>query len=468
MPEKLTDHIKMPAYVRVAESILEKITSGFYKQNALLPSERILAAEYQTSPIVINKALNILAEQKVIEKIPRKGNVVKGQLRVNICTKSKISILGFSSPRDLNERQESFRQILREQFPDISIEYVQQNPFKNHVPSFNDTDIIILQERNLLKFLSENWLEPLDGLIGKTSISDYFPQPFRQCKVNGATLGIPLNLNASVLFCNMKIIDRIAPNTDFSNLSWHSFIEICGKIKKYVPELTPLGYFDFPSCWWENFLYTHGLDVIRTDRFETDIFTERGMTAIGQMRKLVKEDLSDDLTVRRNALEMLKNDRIAFFICIPRFIKDLGHDSKWHFAPVPFASVQTSAANSFFISVSKTSANVELSKEIASFMLSEKFQFWMGSGMGVTPVNRMALSRNIAGHPGLGHLYEANEKSRMLPNMFEYWEMRNEMGAAIHKLLHTDIEPHLIEQELNMKLYAERRKWNSAELVDFS
>lgn len=468
MPEKLTDRIKMPAYVRTAESILERIASGFYKQNALLPSERILANEYKTSPIVINKALNILAEQEVIEKIPRKGNVVKGQMRVNICTKTKISILGFCSPKDINERQEQFKEILGKQFPGTVIEYAHGSSFKNHDPAHPDTDIIISQEKELFKFSSENKLDPLDDMTAKLTMPDYFTQPFQQGKINSTTFGVPLNFNAAVLYCNMKILDRIDSNMDFNNLSWRSFIEICRKIKNYVPELVPFGYFDFPACWWENFLYTHGLDIILPERFETDIFTGQGMTAIGQMRKLVDKNLSDDLTVRRNALEMLKNDRVAFFICNPRLIKDLGHDSKWHFTTVPFASVQTSAATSFFISVNKLSGNRALSKEIVQFMLSEEFQTWLGADRAIAPVHRKAFNHSIATFPGIKALCPANERARMLPNMFEYWETRKEIGAAIHRLLHTDIEPRLLEHELNRRLYSERQRWNSAELVEFS
>lgn len=60
-------------YSRITEEIEKKITSGSFKEGEKLPSERLLAEEYDVSRNVIREALQNLSEKGFIEIIPRKG-----------------------------------------------------------------------------------------------------------------------------------------------------------------------------------------------------------------------------------------------------------------------------------------------------------------------------------------------------------------------------------------------------------
>ena len=463
--KNIIEHFKLPGYVRIAQDMNEKIEKGVYEPNTLLPSERELAVKYKVSTIVINQALNMLSTQGAIEKVARKGSFVRAGIRKNSVSNSKIVIHGIHAPLDINERQEEFVKLLNRQFPKVKIEYVQGDYTNRKATVFPDEhDIIICPEKIFANFALENRLEPLGDLDDQFDKSEYFSQAFQQCKTDGMSFGLPLNINPSVLYCNQRILEKVDIATDLNTLTWKTFIKACEKIKKELPEVFPMGYFEFSSCWWENFFYTHGLDIISKDRFEADIFTPPGLAALDVMKNITKNGLSDNLTIRRNALDLLNEDKVAFFIFSSRMIKDLKDFSKWDLVPVPMASVQSSAANSFLMAINAKSENIKICKEILSYLLSKKFQLWLAEEQAICPIHKEALNKTF-NTSKVKALYSAAGNAKMFPNNVECWEIKSEIGKAIYQFINGDIELAEMEKEINNKFYFERQEWNSLKML---
>ena len=66
----------IPLYEQIYKDLLEKITEGEFKYGDRVPSEKELAKKFNVSRITSKKALDILAEYKVIERIRGKGSFV--------------------------------------------------------------------------------------------------------------------------------------------------------------------------------------------------------------------------------------------------------------------------------------------------------------------------------------------------------------------------------------------------------
>ncbi len=60
-----------PLYVSIAEEIRQRIVTGEYKPNDILPSENVLAVYYQTSRVTVRKGFSVLASEGLIK--PRQG-----------------------------------------------------------------------------------------------------------------------------------------------------------------------------------------------------------------------------------------------------------------------------------------------------------------------------------------------------------------------------------------------------------
>ena len=63
-------------YESIAQDLEEKIRSGVFPESTRLPSERVLADEYQVSRTVIREALKILTEKNMVINHPGRGNFV--------------------------------------------------------------------------------------------------------------------------------------------------------------------------------------------------------------------------------------------------------------------------------------------------------------------------------------------------------------------------------------------------------
>jgi len=65
------------AYLRVADSIAARITSGDLQPGDKLPPERDLAAEHEVSYPTARRAMEVLRERGLIETVHGKGTFVR-------------------------------------------------------------------------------------------------------------------------------------------------------------------------------------------------------------------------------------------------------------------------------------------------------------------------------------------------------------------------------------------------------
>lgn len=67
----------IPLYRAIYNDLIQKINTGFYKKGDKLPSEKELADEYNVSRITSKKALEMLADEGLIIRVPGRGSFVK-------------------------------------------------------------------------------------------------------------------------------------------------------------------------------------------------------------------------------------------------------------------------------------------------------------------------------------------------------------------------------------------------------
>lgn len=65
------------AYLRVADSVAARITSGDLQPGDKLPPERDLAAEHQVSYPTVRRAMEVLRERGLIETVHGHGTFVR-------------------------------------------------------------------------------------------------------------------------------------------------------------------------------------------------------------------------------------------------------------------------------------------------------------------------------------------------------------------------------------------------------
>ncbi|QNG58523.1 GntR family transcriptional regulator [Bacillus sp. PAMC26568] len=93
-----------PLYLKVYNVLLNQIQSGKLKHGDKVPSEKELADQFEVSRITSKKALDLLSEEKLIERIQGKGSFVihsNAEIDASYKTKSAIAnrkLIGFILP----------------------------------------------------------------------------------------------------------------------------------------------------------------------------------------------------------------------------------------------------------------------------------------------------------------------------------------------------------------------------------
>src|SRR5262252_2130606 len=74
--------VPIPKYLRVLNTLRERIENGVYGPGAALPSESQLCAEFAVSRPTVLKALGILRQDGWIESQQGRGHFVRGRLPI--------------------------------------------------------------------------------------------------------------------------------------------------------------------------------------------------------------------------------------------------------------------------------------------------------------------------------------------------------------------------------------------------
>jgi GntR family transcriptional regulator, trehalose operon transcriptional repressor len=82
---------KSNKYKQIFEDLSEKIQDGTYKTNSILPSENELTLIYSTSRETIRKALTLLAQKGLIQKLRGKGSLVLDVSRMDFPISGLVS-----------------------------------------------------------------------------------------------------------------------------------------------------------------------------------------------------------------------------------------------------------------------------------------------------------------------------------------------------------------------------------------
>ena len=82
-----------PIYIQLADLLRDKIYAGTFSYGEALPSERKMAADYGISHVTVRKALDVLAQEKLIIRVQGKGNfVTAGNGKMNLQQVESLSL----------------------------------------------------------------------------------------------------------------------------------------------------------------------------------------------------------------------------------------------------------------------------------------------------------------------------------------------------------------------------------------
>ncbi|RKN84944.1 extracellular solute-binding protein [Paenibacillus ginsengarvi] len=162
----------------LVSTLRDDILSGKRPAGEFLPSEKRFAEQYNLSNQSVRKGLDILAAEKLIERIPRVGNRVLGLPEHNRVTVKLGYHLSIMAEAKLEQLLAQFEQ----QHPHIRVQLVPMPVTDFHVlqPYMDNglVDVITLSHNNFREFADRDHLETLEPLPSNDDTYPFLAKPF--------------------------------------------------------------------------------------------------------------------------------------------------------------------------------------------------------------------------------------------------------------------------------------------------
>jgi ABC-type glycerol-3-phosphate transport system substrate-binding protein len=191
----------------------------------------------------------------------------------------------------------------------------------------------------------------------RAEIAGAWPAALSICRHRGALVALPRNLNVTALHCNRTIFQEagIDPATC---ASWEGLTRALGRLKarRGGHPLWRLGYFHYPTLYWENFLWQHDAEVFAPGTARCVLGQPAAITAIQEAASVlhrVGKDHVRDLSVwpERFLGENQAGD-IACFVGEPLFCQFLANAAdEWMSLPLPTSGKPACSGAGFCVGV---------------------------------------------------------------------------------------------------------------------
>ena len=195
----------------IAESIFLQIRSGAL--TGRLVSEQKLAKQCGVSPVTAAKALNILRDQGVVERIPGQGTFV---------TEQKKTVVKIKFDRYFARKMIP---LLEHHFPHVQIE---------ESADMEEADGVVFST-TIPFFPGEYFLPwPQERVENLKNSGRFYPQVFEFHHVRRAVWGIPYLFFPDVLFYNKEIMRSIEPDFNPYDITFDDLLRLQAKLPEGV------------------------------------------------------------------------------------------------------------------------------------------------------------------------------------------------------------------------------------------
>jgi len=220
-------------YLSLKKVLENAIKTGEYKPGDRLPSEIELMERYCFSKNTIDRAMNLLVQERVIRRERGRGSFVNEEqapaaLRIGLIEKG-VGHTGSVPENSFSQTREAFNlRGIPNALP--KSERVSESKLRADSPDLDAHDIVETQfYDSLAHFIKLGKSVPLNQSMAEIGV-DIFesmdPELLRFSSTNGVLHGLPLFRFPIVLLYNKKVFDSLGLPYPDGNLNWESFLKL--------------------------------------------------------------------------------------------------------------------------------------------------------------------------------------------------------------------------------------------------
>ncbi len=368
----------------IADNLMESINNGTYTSK--LPSEKELSSLFKTTPVTAGKALNILRDKGIVDRIPGRGTFIITE-EVNKTTTLNLLLRSNSEPFYI-KLWENIIASLNDKYPAITINI--------EVAKENYTDAIKVGNYDLFinfSFMSQDlysYFAPFtDGfkeLLGSNNY--YFKNLEFVHRANGLAYGLPYTFSPMVLFVNKTLFKDTFKCEVPTSITVDKLVSFATKFTAN-DNSNNIKFMEFLGIA-NMFNWISGALLKDKQRSIYDLSVDEFKECIYEIRKLYPKKLSADCSFfDNNVIFRYSNRQFAF--------KMGGSGGNVDFDVVKL-ECQNNLGSGFAnesIFIHKNCANLKVAQEICKEIIGENIQTFIGQQYLGIPVNKIAALESI-------------------------------------------------------------------------
>lgn len=353
----------------VASVLRQEIMEGKHEAGSFLPSEKQLAQRFDMSNNSVRKALQMLAEEGWIIKVPRVGNrVAEGRSPVHLTIASnKMAVR--------NIALEKLLQIFNERYPWI---HVHINSNDGGLPGFGageslvDVDLVLMDDYQFQRLVELQLFNQLEAL---SSMKDYYPFLHDLFTVDGQMYMHPLIFSPVVLCYNRAHFREAGLLEPDGSWTWDYLMQCAERLSDSSKGRYGFCFHVQTANRWPIFLLQSGERFQWSDGMLNDIRGTKLMEAMKLCKRIIHNRKAFPLYLSENQGDI---DRMFLAGKISMTLNSYmglnaysDSDLDYDISPIPSNCERKTLMISLGLGINKNSSHKHEVKLLAQFLTSE-------------------------------------------------------------------------------------------------
>lgn len=356
------------------QQLRNEIISGKKAKGEYLPSEKMLADQFGLSNKIVRKVLDILVDERLIEKKPRIGNLV-----VNLSDQKMITIkLGHHGTTQNEAELTDLLAVFHKEYPYIQVQDVtlpsnSPDALKPYM-DYGMIDVITLNDSEFQDFVetgSEDDLVPLEMK------PDMYPFLSKAFMVNGVLLAQPFMFSPAILCYNRDHFTEKGLLEPDSSWNWDELFETADKLA-VGNERIGFHFTVSQRNRFALFLLQSGASFEKNSNGKLRLTGTKMMESIRFYKNLISDRITTILSKQDSTFrteDLFAQGKVSMIITTYLSLNHV-RKSKIHYevAQLPHLHIPATHLITIGLAVNKQSSNLEAAKLLVHFLTSYKAQ----------------------------------------------------------------------------------------------
>ncbi len=439
-PSRITFHDRMNDLLA---SIRNEINSGRLQGGDYLPSLNRLSETYKLSKNSIQKALDILVDESLIERIPRVG------IRVLEHEERRLTTIRFGYYPSLSKTAYLLELValFEKEYPHIQVKMIplQYENYKDVVSHYlmaGMLDVVTINDINFNQLIDEvpDAINLFDPINIKPDTYSFLVPPFT---ANKQTYAQPLVFSPVILCYNKEHFDDDEQSIFSGPLKWNEFSTILKRSKSQENGQYPFYFHPMANNRWPIFLLQSGISFHKNESIKAEEDASLVMDGIQvcydliHAQKLIPMPVSSyDTSVE----ELFSLEKSSVMITTYFGLNDvIDSDVPFEIAPLPYVneprtllltvglalnnfSKHKAAAQKFIDYLSSFDSQLQIRKQTLSIPAMSKAAEWDGKEVITRPANFKLYLDIVSTYSTLADLHlNQQQRIQLLNGLRLYW-----------------------------------------------